>query len=116
MKTTTRSQENAERMVPLLRAIGQEVRERNLAVLALETRIADLALAPKLHAEEIAMLESELACHRRELRGIEREMERLGCSFDQDDPNRIVVPGTAVSLALGHSLSDTRFFQLGGVI
>jgi hypothetical protein len=115
MKTTQRSQENAERMLPLLRAIGQEVRERNLAIHALETRIADLTLAPRLHAQEIAQLESELSTHRRELRGIEREMERLGCSFDQDDPNRIVVPGTAVSLAFGHSLSDTHFFQLGGV-
>ena len=112
---TQRNERDAERMLPLLRAIGQEIRERNRAIGDLERRIADLALASALHRDEITLLESELSTHRRELRGIEKEMSRLGCSYDMDDPHKLVVPGTEVSLALDASFGDTSFYQLGGV-
>jgi len=108
MKQDIKSHAEAERLLPLLRAIGTEMKERSAAIQALEARIADLALKPALHRREISVLESELSLHRRELRGVEKEMSRLGCTIDEANPNRILVAGSAVSL----SFEDTCFFQL----
>ena len=108
MKQNNKSREEAERLLPLLRAIGKELKERSTAIRALEARIADLARAPALHCREISVLESELSLHRRELRGVEKEMSRLGCSVDEDNPGRILIAGSAVSLCF----EDPCFFQL----
>ena len=108
MKHNMESNQAAERLMPLLRAIGKEMKERTTAIRALEARIADLARSPALNAREISVLESELSLHRRELRGVEKEMSRLGCTIDEADPNRIMVAGSTVSL----SFEDTCFSQL----
>jgi hypothetical protein len=111
MKQNIKSHAEAERLLPLLRAIGTEMKERGAAIRALEARIADLARNPALHRGEISVLESELSLHRRELRGVEKEMGRLGCTIDEANPNRILVAGASVSLSIEDScctqLSDT---------
>ena len=108
MKQNIKSRAEAERLLPLLRAIGTEMKERTTAIRALEARVAELARSPALHRAEISLLESELSLHRRELRGVEKEMSRLGCTIDEANPNRIRFEGSEVSL----SFEDTCFFQL----
>lgn len=97
MTQTLRTDADAERTLPLVRAISREVRERTDRLEALEAR--------QVSGERNPTLESELSQHRRELRACERELARLGYSIDADDPHRIV--GEAGSFRI----DDTRFYR-----
>lgn len=88
------------RALPLVRAIGREVRERTRAIDALEAREAS--------GECNGVLESELSAERRSLRACERELARLGYGIDADDPLRIVGQGGSFRL------DDSQFFQASG--
>jgi hypothetical protein len=97
MTQTLQTQMDAERTLPLVRAIVREVRERTREVEALEARFAAGESGPQL--------ESELSSHRRELRTCERELARLGFGIDADDPHRIVGQGASFRF------DDTQFFR-----
>ncbi len=97
MTQTLRTQVDAERTLPLVRAIGREVRERTRLIEALEARAVS--------GERGSRLESELSQQRRELRSCECELARLGYGIDADDPHRIVGQGTS------YSFDDTQFFK-----
>ena len=83
---------HAQRLLPLLQSIGQEITERTHEVRILQGRIA-------LHErrggdlENLLDLKATLSSHRRELRYAQKELERLGCSLDQNHPLRILIPG-----------------------
>ena len=83
---------NAQRLLPLLQSIGQEIAERTHEVRILQGRIA-------LHerrggdVDELLDLKASLASHRRELRYAHAELEKLGCSLDENHPLRILIPG-----------------------
>lgn len=97
MTQTLRTQVDAERTLPLVRAIAREVRERTKLLESLEARAAGGERGPRL--------ESELSLQRRELRSCERELARFGYGIDADDPHRIVGQGST------YSLDDTQFFR-----
>ena len=97
MTQTMRTKDDAERTLPLVRAIGREVRERTRVLEALEARA--------VRGEQNVVLESELATQRRELRTCEKELARLGYGIDADDPHRIVGQGTSIRF------DDTQFFK-----
>ena len=97
MIQTTRTKEDPERTLPLLRAIGREVRERTRIIEALEARAVG--------GDNSVGLEAELSIQRRELRACEKELARLGYGIDADDPHRIVGRGTSIRF------DDTGFFK-----
>lgn len=97
-----------ERLTPLLRSIQEEITERVQRIEALEGRLEAFASTRRVHAEEIAQIESELSTNRRELRRIEQELSRLGVPFDADNP-RAVFTANAVGLSDGRHLEDTGF-------
>ena len=95
----------AEALVPLLRAIHRELRDRALRVRFLSRRVPELE--PGLERD---MLEAELSTHRRELRRANEELERLGCALDDDHPGRVLIPGWDGELEHGYSwqVGETR--------
>ena len=101
----------AERMMPLLRSIGLEMRERTREVDRLEQRLDALTESREIHGEEVASLESQLSNHRRELRRIETELGHLGCTLDADHPLRILIPAEGGALAWEGRLGDTQYYR-----
>jgi len=97
MVQLTRTPQDVDRTLPLLRAISREVRERTRVIEGLEAR--------EVRGERSAGLEAELSGQRRELRACEKELARLGYGIDADDPHRIVGRGTSISF------DDTQFFK-----
>jgi hypothetical protein len=67
---------------PLLRSIQREIVERCSALQAAEDLLNALAPVSRHHREEISLLESEVALHRRELRHVATELRLLGIRFD----------------------------------
>jgi len=111
MNTKNLARKDAERLMPLLRSIGREMRERTKAIDHLELRLDALADARHAHGEEIASLESQLSNHRRELRRVENEVGQLGCNLDADHPLRIVIPAEGGALAYEGPLDDTQYYR-----
>ncbi|MCE9595527.1 MAG: hypothetical protein K8S98_15170 [Planctomycetes bacterium] len=103
---------DAERLLPLLRAIRRELRDRTYEA----TRLEDLrdALRPtqQAHAADLNLLESDLSTQLRELRRTEKELTDLGCRLDQDRPLRIVVPSDQGDLAVDGDLAKTTLRRL----
>lgn len=112
MQARTYAIQEAERLLPLLRAIRRELRERTHETARLETLREALAPSPRAHAGDLALVESELSNHRRELRRAEQEVERLGCRIDLDRPLRIVVPSDQGDLAVDGELAKTTIRRL----
>jgi DNA-binding transcriptional regulator/RsmH inhibitor MraZ len=105
------NRDDADRMLPLLRSIGREIRERTKAVANLEEHLDALSINPNVHAQEVAQTEAQLSTHRRELRRCEREIHELGCNVDADDPLRILIPSTDGALAYEGKLDGTQFYR-----
>ncbi len=86
METTMIAPEQATRLLPLLRSIGEEILERAAHVARLEDMLSALSSAPRAHAAEIASKRADLAYQKRELRVAENELARLGCQIDSLEP------------------------------
>jgi len=82
------TEDHARRLVPILRSILIEVGERAQAIAELETR-----LASKLTRPERDDAEALLASHRRETRLAVQELARHGCTIDELEPARVLIPG-----------------------
>ena len=111
MSTKKFARRDAERLLPLLRSIGREIRERSRMVDTLEERLATFSADRDQHRPEIARVESELSLHRRELRRVERELAELGCNLDADHPLRILIPGRGETFAWEKKLDQTEFYR-----
>ena len=84
--------ERASALLPLLRSITAEIRERSEAAESIARAIVDLGTSRRAR-ERRGELEADLSVQRRELRVARRELERLGCTLDQDHPLRVLIPG-----------------------
>lgn len=106
MKRHVYDPDRAHRLVPLLRAIATEIGERTHAIDTLEARLEQIAHRGRLseaQAERQAGYESALVVHRRELRVAKNELNKLGCTLDEDHPLRVLIPGADGNLAHGWS-------------
>src|SRR5258708_31276021 len=85
----------AERLVPLLRSISDEIIERMRHIETLEQRLEALASmrASPTFERENRMVRADLAIQRRELRLSVGELARSGCGLDADRPLLIRIPG-----------------------
>ncbi|MDP6410919.1 MAG: DUF2203 family protein [Planctomycetota bacterium] len=106
---------SADRLIPLLRVIQREIRERGDAVRILENRLGTFSID---QADSPAFLatRAELSNHRREIRLSKKELERIGCSLDAAQPNRVLIPGSNGEIGAGYSwaLGDTRVQAIMG--
>ncbi len=105
--------ERASALLPLLRSITLEIRERSEAIDAIERSLLRVGRKTDL-AEHRRRSEAQLSVHRRELRLAQRELERLGCTLDGDHPMRVLIPGTDGDLKHGYAWSplDERLESL----
>lgn len=89
MKRHAYRREEAQALLPLLRAITREIEERIHALDRIEARLEELAEESDLAHE----LTAQAATHRRQLRLAHRELERLGCSIVGTTPLTLRIPG-----------------------
>ncbi|MBM3989181.1 MAG: DUF2203 family protein [Planctomycetes bacterium] len=101
----------AERLLPLVRAIGREIEERNRVLAALERRMATLSIDQLEQRAELARLECQVSTVRRELRRAEKEITALGCRLDIDHPLRVLFPGRGETFAWEGPLGRTTFYR-----
>ncbi len=104
MKRHSYDPERASALLPLLRSITAEIRERSDAIEAFERELLGLGDSRR-GREHRGQVEAVLSVQRRELRVVRRELERLGCSLDQDHPLRVLIPGTDGELNHGFAWS-----------
>ncbi len=114
MQSKSFAMSEAERLLPLVRAIGRELEERNRAVAALENRLGRLSVDRHEHRDELTRLESQLSTERRELRRAEKELATLGCELDVDHPLRVIFPGEGECFAWEGPLGRTTFYRRVG--
>ena len=111
MQTDTRRPGTTAQLVPLLRSIASEIRDRNQRMADLEARSAQLAGKGDVARDELALVRSELSLHARELRRAEKELARLGWSLDPDDALRLVRDHSAAAAGQSRRPEDTGFYR-----
>ena len=79
MKPAPNAPENVERMLPLLASIAREVRDRVRASATLHARIERWSKNKRRHQQKLDLAWADYSIHQRELRGVQKEVERLGC-------------------------------------
>ncbi|HIF40851.1 MAG TPA: DUF2203 family protein [Planctomycetes bacterium] len=84
--------DRARQLIPLLGSITQEISERVHEALIIQGRLVKLEGNPA--SDEFMNLKAKLAIHRRELRQSAKELSRLGCVIDAEDPGQIRIPGS----------------------
>ncbi|MDP6761302.1 MAG: DUF2203 family protein [Planctomycetota bacterium] len=106
---------SADSLIPLLRVIQREIRERSDAVRILENRLRAFSL-DQADSSAFLAVRAELSNHRREIRLSKKELERIGCALDAGQPNRVLIPGRNGELDAGFSwaLGDTRVQAIMG--
>ncbi|HZO07905.1 MAG TPA: DUF2203 family protein [Myxococcota bacterium] len=112
MKQRTYALKDAERIVPLLRSIGREIKARRRAAEEMRKHLDVLRTGPRAEggAQSVEHLEAQIAVHLREMRSAEIELERLGCRLDVEHPLRILIPSPNGDWAFDGHLEDTRFY------
>ena len=96
---------DAKRLVPLLRIISVELADRLTEIQLLDQRIETLSKGKGTdrHHHEIVDLQARVAVHNREIRMAKKELERLGCVYDESVPSRILIPGRDGNIERGFS-------------
>ncbi|MBK7875031.1 MAG: DUF2203 family protein [Planctomycetes bacterium] len=106
MNTHNYDRSQAERLVPLLKAIARELQERSGHIdqleRELETLRGDERSGPK------GKLLVRLVEHRRALNEAERELAALGCALDEDHPLRVLIPGDRGEFEGGFAFDAVR--------
>ena len=109
MRSQVETSVDRKALMPLLRSILRELLERRWRVIVLEERLDAFASTRRIHSTEVSRLEAELSTHRRELRHVGEELERLGVDCDMEHPEQIVSEGR-MELALEPRLEASGFF------
>lgn len=112
MKPRTYVLKEAEKIVPLLKSIGREIKARRRVTDEMQKHLDSLTARPRADdsARSVEHLEAQIAIQRREMRNAESELERLGCRLDQEHPLRILIPSPNGDWAFDGHLEDTGFY------
>lgn len=97
----------ARALVPLLRAITQELQERDHATERLEHRLGVLRRrdGSDHDGSEAVSIRTQLSTHLHERRRAHGEIERLGCVLDEDHALRVLIPGHDGKFVHGYAWS-----------
>lgn len=93
---------DAEKLVPLLEVIVNEILDRSRTVRQLVKAASPPAEGTAPSTAELDR-RAEIASHRREIRLSIKELERLGCVVDEQDLSRVYIPGPSGQLDRGFS-------------
>jgi len=109
MKRETEILRKAKDMLPYIRSIGREARERSSEVQRLEAELERLRSGPGELVREIRSVEEELFHHRREMERVGKELTRIGCILDVDHPGRIVFSMADNEVSFEPRLDETGY-------
>jgi len=109
MKHETESMLKAQRMVPLIRSIAREAHDRYGEIKRLEVELQGLLSGPGEPVHEIRRVESELFRQRRGIEQVQVELERMGCSLDPSNPDRIVCSTADEEVSFEERLDETGY-------
>jgi predicted RNase H-like nuclease (RuvC/YqgF family) len=89
---------SAKSLIPLLQVLNREISERTESVQRAAQRVHGLRrdrsrIGARQRRDEIASLQAQIATHKREIRNTERELARLGCLVDANNPTLFHIPG-----------------------
>lgn len=98
----------ADRLIPLIRVIHREIRDRSEAVRNINTQLHQLGKAgtrrsTRAHELEAFGLQADRSNHKREIRVAKKELARMGCLLDEENPFRVLIPGTNGEIQSGYS-------------
>jgi hypothetical protein len=98
----------ADRLIPLIRMIHREMRERADAIRGINIQLHRQQSATSLGQPTLAEfsevnLLANLSNHKREIRKAEKELTRLGCCVDGDNPFRVLIPGANGEIENGYA-------------
>jgi hypothetical protein len=113
MKIETQAPATSGRLLPLLRSISLELTERTSAAAELEARVTGANSKRQNSAADrdaLAIMQSELANHRREIRRCEKELAAVGWLQDDRNPMGLVLRSGDRSLAFRPE--DTGFHRV----
>mgnify|MGYP003573213230 CR=1 FL=1 len=99
------------KLLPVLRSIARELRQRKALIVTLEARRNAFSESPKIHGSDLANTDAELAIQRRELRRVTKELELLGCRVEDDEPLRIALPDEGRTYTFSWELDQTQFYS-----
>ena len=90
--------ESAASLIPLLRVLNREIRERSDALAQSIARARQLErdhskIGLRERTALLAVLRAEISTHKREIRETRRELGRLGCLLDEEDLATVHIPG-----------------------
>lgn len=95
----------AEALIPLLSVVNREIHERMQEIKALKREVKKLKESAELGAKARRIQEGHLLAsisnHKLEVRLAQREISRLGCFFDEEDPSTVHIPGENGDLDAG---------------
>jgi hypothetical protein len=83
-------------LIPLIAKIHEEIRERSEAIRDLNIRMRQLRSAPSSPSglqQALLNVQAELASNKREIRLAKKELARLGCHLDDENPFRVLIRG-----------------------
>ena len=95
----------------MLRSIAEELAARTMAVVELESRIKKLRAGASGDPGELPSLIAALANHRRELRLVDKELERLGWKRDPERPMNFVSADPETEDVNSWQLQGTGFYR-----
>lgn len=113
--------ESAKRLIPLLRVLNREISERRAAIRSAATEVHRLRrdhsrIGSRERRDEVIRLQARISTHKLEIRRTERELARLGCLVDAQDPATFHIPGRSGELEDGYvwHVGDSRIQALSG--
>ena len=112
MKADIQQFKAALRVVPLLRSIAREMKERVRAIAELESRSESSGNECRARGIDAASLEAQLSLHRRELRRVEKELASLGWARDEDHPLRLLLRRADGGTQIAWRPEDTGFYRV----
>lgn len=109
MKPAPNTAAKVQRMLPLLAAIAREVRDRLRTSDALHARIERLSKHKRKNQRGLDLAWADYATHQRELRLVQKEVERLGCRPASVWPWHVALQDAQGGVVYEGALDQTTF-------
>jgi hypothetical protein len=111
MKTQSNGRHHTNDMTPLLRSIAKEMVSRTVAVAELQARIRRARSDSDADQAKLAADVAALSNHRRELRMVDKELERLGWGRDREQLMTFVQEEDEAGKISSWELQETGFYR-----
>jgi hypothetical protein len=109
MQPVPNASRNVEHLMPLLASIAREVRDRVRASDVLHARIERWSRNKRRHQRQLDLAWADFSIHQRELRAVQKEVERLGCRPAGEMPWHVALQDAEAGVVYEGALDKTTF-------